>query len=67
MEIKLWFSVACFGVRVSVAFHRMFFFSVLGWFRLLSGHLWERAPPSVDYMFPLKFDYLQCRYLPFWV
>ena len=34
-----WFSVAWFGVRVSVTFHRTCVHIILIWFRLLSGHL----------------------------
>ena len=35
----LWFSVACFGVRVSVMFHLTCVHIILGRFGLLSGHL----------------------------
>ena len=44
-EVLLWFSVACFGVRVSVTFHftRMCVHIILVPFRLLSGHPLENS------------------------
>ena len=38
MNRLLWFSVAFFGVRVSVMFHHIFVHIILVRFRLLSGH-----------------------------
>ena len=50
-----------FGVRVSVTFRRMCVHIILVLFRLLSGHLLEKAAHSVGHMtslFSLYFDYL---------
>ena len=41
----LWFSVACFGVRVSVTFHLMFVHNILVRFGLLSGYLLGKSCP----------------------
>ena len=55
----LWFSVACFGVRVSVTFNVMFVHIILVRFWLLIGHTnWERAAYSVDHIVSLNFYYL---------
>ena len=53
--------VACFGVRVTVMFHRMFvhlFIILLVRFGLPSGNFWEIATRSVGHMFSLSFVYL---------
>ena len=41
----MWFSVACFGVRVSVMFHLMFVHYTLVRFGLLGGHLLGNSCP----------------------
>ena len=41
----MWFSVACFGVRLSVMFHLMFVHFTLVRFWLLSGHLLGNSCP----------------------
>ena len=55
MVVLLWFSVACFGVRVSVMFHQISFSSVL----VAEFDFWERAVHSVNHTLSLYFDYLQ--------
>ena len=49
----LWFSDACFGVRVSVTFHLACVHNILVLFGMLSGHLLEIDAHSVDHMFSL--------------
>ena len=60
-------SVSCFGVRVSVMFHFMFFIILLVQFGLLSGHLLGNSCP-LGYQFVLIVFclFLILIYFPFW-
>ena len=57
-------SVACFGVRVSVMFHRMFHLLFVhytfssGWVADRVATFWEKATRSVGLLFSLSFVYL---------
>ena len=43
--VLMWFSVACFGISVSVRFHLMFVIILLDQVWLLSGHLLRNSCP----------------------
>ena len=63
----LWFSVACFGVRVSVTFHLSCVHIILIRFGLLSGHLLGNSSSlGIPYVL-FYFDYLYFQLFEGWI
>ena len=63
----MWFSVACFGVRVSVMFHLMFVHNTFSSVWVAEWPtIWEIAARSVGHMFIAFCVYVIFIHFPFW-
>ena len=65
VSVAEWFSVTCFGVRVSVTFHLTCVHIILVRFRLLSGHLLGNSCSLVG-QYVYIFTICNISYFPFW-